>query len=132
MLTSAWLPEISLEWGRWSNLDRSLSSKPGEEYFTDEALGTRNLWKIKLKWKPADLIFNKYELKLIKEKENMLLKESFLYEKKWKLYYKWCKNLIFFNNNPSFFTMFKLIKLENMLNGYSSNQFSLLIKRFLK
>jgi hypothetical protein len=129
---SALIPDFSMEYGRWDDIDRNYSSKPGETNWLDEASGQKQLFKIKISWQPQYLIFNPNEITILREKRRELIMVESLIDRGRRLFFKWKRELIELARWPSLRRMLSLEEIESSLNELTGSMFSPLLREKLK
>jgi hypothetical protein len=125
---SALLPDISINWGRYDDTDRSLSAAPGQENYWDENSGIKQVFQIKAKWDLKRLLFNRNDIIILKEKR----KNFEIIQKKITLcrrtFFRWKKLLLIYMMNPSLRLLIELEEREAVLDRLSAGGFNLLLR----
>ncbi|MGM0595470.1 MAG: hypothetical protein ACQES9_00370 [Myxococcota bacterium] len=125
---SSLLPDISINWGRYDDTDRSLSAAPGQENYWDENNGIRQVFQIRAKWDLKRLLFDRNDIIILKEKR----KNFEIVQKKITLcrrtFFRWKKLLLIYMMNPSLRLLIELEEREAVLDRLSAGGFNLLLR----
>lgn len=125
--TQGWFPEISMEWARYDDIDRTLNTS--NEYITwDSNVYKRQYWKIKAIWKPGNLIFDSREINLLNVKRREISHLDSLFELGRRTFYDWKYQLIHFWKYPSLIKLIYLEESEELLNVLTGNSFSKMLR----
>ncbi|MBU1536041.1 hypothetical protein KKF84_12025 [Myxococcota bacterium] len=125
---SAFVPNISMEYGRWDDMDISWSSRPGENLYQDEVVGTRQFFRVKLTWDARLLLFDPNDIILLREKrKETLLRESYD-DRGRRMFFKWKRELLLFRRRPTLGRLLYLEELEAALDALSGAAFSRLCR----
>ncbi len=113
---AAYLPNFGLEFGLWNNLDTSLTARPGQEFYQNEEAGSRQFFRIQVKWEPRRLIFDPNEIMIFRERRRERALLDARLQRGRRLYFKWKKELILYSARPSLRRLLLLEELEATLS----------------
>lgn len=121
---AALLPTISLEYGRWDDMDVSWSAKPGESLYQDEVVGLRQFFRVKVTWDARPLLFDPNDIILLREKRKAALLWESHEERVRRMYFKWKRELLLFRRRPTLGRLLSLEELEASLDALTRAAFS--------
>jgi len=126
---AAWIPAVSVEWGRTDLQDVSSSMRPGQELSANEDLGMRSFWKIRASWDLRRLIFDDREFTLDREvraRRNLLQNRL---DRTRRLYYQWLNEVLEFRQAPTLRRLLICEELEAALDAMTARAFSKILSR---